>query len=331
MGQAMNNSEHYRAFCETVRETVMQRMGEDFEVTLHPVVKNNNVKLDSLIIRKHNAVVMPSIYLNSFFDEFCKGKEMEDIIKEILQLYDEHHEQCQEDISFAFEDIKQHIFFRLVNKPRNKELLDTLPHIDLGDLAITFHFLVFNGGKRMGTVRISWEHCAIWETSFTELMELAATNTSKLVEPTLRSMESVIEDILWDSVRSCPSDELKGNPEEQIDEILNLLLHRKEHDGVPMHVLSNTVSNHGASSLLAIPFLDRFREELGEDFFILPSSIHEAILVPQSKAPDRERLCEMVTEINGTQVPEQEYLSDNVYLYSEFRALLPEKLLSMIQ
>lgn len=327
MGHFMNNTEQYCAFCEAVRETVMQRMGNEFEVSVHAVIKYNNIKMDSLIIRKRNAVVMPSIYLNSFYDEFCNGRELEDIIKEILQLYEEHHNDCREEISFAYQDIKNKFFFRIISKTKNQELLETIPHIDIGTFAIVFHCMMFHDEERMGTVRVTWEHCDMWGLSLDALAELAATSNTHLIPPTLRSIEDVIEDILWDGLRRHAEESDNPVTRDQVDELLRLLLHKRDHESVPMYVLSNKYGNYGASSLMAIPFLDRFKETLGEDFYILPSSIHEAILVPVSKSPSRKRLQDMVVEINETQVPEEEYLSDDVYLYSEFRSMLPPKLI----
>ena len=40
------------------------------------------------------------------------------------------------------------------------------------------------------------------------------------------------------------------------------------------------------------------------------------IIVPESKAPRREEIEEMVTEINETQVEEEEVLSNRVYFYN---------------
>jgi hypothetical protein len=56
-------------------------------------------------------------------------------------------------------------------------------------------------------------------------------------------------------------------------------------------------------------------EMLKEDYFVLPSSIHEVIVVPESKGLDAEEMCKMVKEINETQVAPEEVLSDHAYFY----------------
>ena len=54
---------------------------------------------------------------------------------------------------------------------------------------------------------------------------------------------------------------------------------------------------------------------MGGDFFLLPSSIHEVILVPDNGKMDYRELEKMVHEVNETQVRPTERLSDNVYHY----------------
>ncbi len=308
----------------------MQQMGHDYEVSVHKVIKNNNIQLDSLIIRKQNSVIMPSIYLNSFYDEFCNGKELRDIVREIVSLYEEHRQETLPDFSLDFEDNQNRIFFRLVNRSRNDTLLATTPHYVIGDYAAIFHCMVFIDGNRCGTIRLSADHFALWNKSPSDLLPYAAQGSLKLSTPTLRPIEEVIEEILWDSLRNYSTETSQAVGKEQIDELLTLLLHKQNREMIPMYVLSNHSNSYGASSLLNLSFLNQFKSTIGEDFYILPSSIHEAILIPQSKAPDKEHLKKMVADINASQVPEQEYLADEVYLYSEFLRNMPEELLQAL-
>ncbi len=62
--------------------------------------------------------------------------------------------------------------------------------------------------------------------------------------------------------------------------------------------------------------LKNFSERLGQDFYVLPSSVHEVILVPVNSEADQESLRGIVTDINRTQVAEEEILADSVYFYS---------------
>lgn len=324
----MENSEQhlnqYQSFCESVRETVHQRMGSDYEVTVHTVVKNNNVKLDSLIIRKEHAVVMPSIYLNSFYDEYKKGREWDEIINEILRLYEQNQFPCDNEFSFTYEDLKDTIFYRLINYEKNREILVGMPHYRVGDYAITFYCMVIGEDDCMGTIRLTKEHLELFGVSEEKIFELACTNSAKLLPPTIRTMDEVMDEILWEQLHRSMTE--NGNPE-CTQEYMNMIIKRREEEPLPMYILSNVKGTYGASALLEVGFLDAFRKARGEDFYILPSSVHEVILIPVSRAPELDKMEEMVADINATQVPEQEFLSNQVLRYREFRELLPTCLL----
>ena len=89
-----------------------------------------------------------------------------------------------------------------------------------------------------------------------------------------------------------------------------------------MYVLTNSLRNLGASCILYPHVLDMAGEIIGEDFYVLPSSIHEVILVPESNAMEQMEMDEMVTEINATQVAEEEILSNHAYFYERETGLL---------
>ena len=91
---------------------------------------------------------------------------------------------------------------------------------------------------------------------------------------------------------------------------------------VPMYVLSNKTKIHGAACILYENVVKDFADYLNRDIFILPSSVHEVILVPSQGAQKAQNLVEMVREVNETQVEEEEILSDSVYYFSREDGLM---------
>ena len=81
-----------------------------------------------------------------------------------------------------------------------------------------------------------------------------------------------------------------------------------------MYVISNSDKTFGAAALLDSDAMDKIEEQIGE-FYILPSSVHECILVPKKEDMDLATLENMVQEVNATQVSKEEKLSDHVYAY----------------
>ena len=83
-----------------------------------------------------------------------------------------------------------------------------------------------------------------------------------------------------------------------------------------MYVLTNKSKKEGASGILHLQLIKEFAEKRGMDLYILPSSIHETILIPFNKKICPEMLKAMVVEINESQVEEKEQLGNSIYAFS---------------
>ncbi|MDE7404300.1 MAG: hypothetical protein K2M81_04265, partial [Lachnospiraceae bacterium] len=128
----------------------------------------------------------------------------------------------------------------------------------------------------------------------------------------IENMQQVMRSILMDGMEN---DSLCGKEtEELLDEVCMQELTQTK---MPMYVLTNKQKLYGAACMLYPGVLKTFAEKIQRDFYILPSSIHEVILVPADADTDKEALHEIVTEINRTQVAEEEVLADSVYFYSK--------------
>ena len=84
-----------------------------------------------------------------------------------------------------------------------------------------------------------------------------------------------------------------------------------------MYVLTNESGTLGAAALFNPEVMVRAGELLGTDYYILPSSIHETILVPDTTGVSAKELSDMVKQANRTVVDEKDILSDDVYHYSK--------------
>ena len=89
-----------------------------------------------------------------------------------------------------------------------------------------------------------------------------------------------------------------------------------EEDFVPLYVLSNVKRCFGAAWMADEEVLRSIAGILQKDYYILPSSVHECLILPAQADTDRESLRDMVREINQSEVEPEEVLSDNVYYYS---------------
>lgn len=288
----------FKEFNEAVKKRVENAMPEK-SVTISTITKNNNTKMTALHISSKNNVV-PTIYLEGFYDQYCNGRKIYKIVTDIINTY---HKALNNPISDSFnfsnfsdlEKIKDNIFFTFINANANKELLVDIPHIIWNDLAIIFKCMVSKEETGVSSFTISNRFIEIWKTTTNHLLTLAHENTPKIFPGIIKSMKDV----------------LFGLTENKniLDDLDNL------DDELPMYIATNNAGINGSHVLLYPNLLEKFSAKCGKNFYIFPSSIHECILVPEDKNTDVNEFRKMVKEVNATQLLPEEVLSDNVYYY----------------
>lgn len=109
--------------------------------------------------------------------------------------------------------------------------------------------------------------------------------------------------------------------QKEVSEMLDI-----SEDDYPMYVVTTSRQYDGASVIVSKPFLEEVHKKLGEDYYVLPSSRHEVLAVPVSRAPELPDLKEMVHMVNETEVQERDWLSDDVYYFDGRRLKLADTL-----
>ncbi|MBO4374520.1 MAG: hypothetical protein J5829_05395 [Lachnospiraceae bacterium] len=284
----------FNSFCEEVRDKVRDICGEDFNVSVRDTLKNNSVVLKGLVIMGKESNVAPSIYLEDFYTDYCDGKDMDDIVNDILKIYSKNR-NCGDlnvNIFKDFDEVKDKIVFKLVNYDSNLSLLSTLPHRRFLDLAVIYVVVLGETPQGHATVTIHNEHMESWETNEEELWKLARENTPRMAEPQIMS--------LCDLISHMTGVETK----DQVP------------DDAGMYVLTNSSRINGAACILYDDVVSGFAGGLGKDLYIIPSSIHEVILMPADAFADVDRMIDIIKEVNSTQVSKEEILSYRLYRYN---------------
>ena len=287
----------YQEFKTNILHTISTRLGSDYRVTLQDIIKNNDTHLDGLTILSTGSNISPTIYLNYYYDQYLAGKSLSIIYDDILLSYRQNAPKENIDISFFtdFTKVKNHIIFKLVNYDRNQELLSKVPHVRYLDLAVVFNCFINSTEDGYATILIHHQHLSYWNISTEDLYALAIKNTPHLLHYQLQNMTDVIIDLFCNDHIELSKDLLPV---------------------FPMYVLSNTTKLNGSGCILYEDLLSEIAQKLDSDFYILPSSIHEVLLIPVASASSYEDLSSMVHEINATQLAREEVLSDRVYFYS---------------
>lgn len=317
------NMKNLKEFCTTVLNGLTEFYGDGVKITLQEINKNNGVKLNGLVLFKEPINISPTIYLEGFYEEYKKGKSIAQVILEIQKMYEKFKKECPINMDFFkdFEKVKKRICSKLIHFEKNKELLQTIPHVPFLDLAIVFYFSMENELIGRGTVLIGQNHVDLWGVSIEELHQVASENNEILYPEELINMGDLLQEFCDDFLEEQINDLLQQDLEEeeakeQAEEALEGFLSeaREEDMQLPMLILSNSIRQYGAISMAYPKVLQRIANEKNSNFYILPSSVHEIILVPELGQTERG-LKEIVSEVNQTQVAPDEYLSDTIYYY----------------
>ena len=191
-----------------------------------------------------------------------------------------------------FNKAKENIIVKLVNYERNKELLSDVPHVRYHDLAMIYVVAVCDFMNEFATILIHNHHLSFWDITPMDLYPIAMENTPKLLPHQFKPMETMFEHLIDNSLIP--------------------------YSLFPISFLTNQTKIHGATCMIYPDLLKELSLQLEDDLIIIPSSIHEVLIIPVSSVKSEYTLqdfTEMIIEVNETQLTEDEILSDHAYLY----------------
>lgn len=296
----------YREFLENVRKEVESRYDSNVSVTLNHVMKNNGTELDGITIMEKDKNIAPTIYINSFYDRYREGGSLKAVVSEIIRIYNQNKNSININADYFenYENVRKTIVYKLVNYQKNKKLLEDVPYKRVLDLAVVFYCLIEQRKGVSATALIHNEHLRIWNVTEDEIYNDALKNTPVLLAGSIVPMSKILSEIAG----TAPADNDEKVCEYTGEDIL--------------YVLTNSSRVNGAACILYDNLLKKFANDVHSDLYILPSSVHEVIIVPKKDAFDKSELADMVREVNEQGVSQDEVLSDNVYEYNRKNGLI---------
>lgn len=281
------------AMKQQITEALSKKLGDSFHISIQKVLKTN-VKLDGLTIRQEDENIAPTIYLESFYEALDHGASIDDVTDRILQIYSDskiYPEHFDTAPFLHFELPDKRLYVELINRHLNKELLQDVPHaLFLDDFAIVIRCIVSITKNETSSFLIHNSHLNYCQMDQETLISHAMHNTRDMMGISLRTMRNVLCDI-------------------------NQELTEADIPDCPFWVLTNKKGITGAATVLFEDVLKDFAKKHG-NFYIIFSSVHEALLLPESGQFDIEYLTRMNQDVNTMQVQANEILGTKAYYYS---------------
>ena len=280
---------------------------QEAHITLEEVTKGNDRRLTGLLIRNDGEITVPTIYLEPYTKQLAQGRPMNEIMREIVQIRTEQDTRIPFEVSdlMNYGQVKPMLTIRLCDPEQNREYLKDKPFTPCGELAAVYRIQVMESKEGVASAVVTDRMMELWGVTKEQLHQDAVAAETARSPVCFYSME----DIMFSS-----------KPE-------NLFERTEPLDAatMPMYVLTNTSKVNGSGILARDGVLDKIGELLGKNFYVLPSSIHEVLIVPDNDDMQARELESMVKEVNATQVAPADLLSDKVQYYDRAAKTLGRK------
>ena len=280
---------NYEQFICAMLECTRNKLFETEVVERQEVLKNNGIVMVGLSIRNLEKNAAPVIYLDEYYNAYLKGRPLEDLSECLVEKSRKTPElpQWERDMLLDFSLLKDKIVYKLVNAQENEKLLKEAPNLPLLDFAIVFYLHLPISEAESGTILIRNEHLKLWNCPISRLYEYAKKNTPEICPPMLCPLTALIEAAgeVWE-------------------------------EECPILVLTNETGVYGATAVLYQEIPQLIYQEVGGNYYLLPSSIHEFLIVPEKEDTVPGELRAIVREVNRTEIAKEEFLSDQIYYFN---------------
>lgn len=281
----------YNEFTNNLKEMVKHGLGKGLEASFSMVEKNNGKMEECITFYTGEAMFHSAVSLENLYDICIVTGDIWLGIQRFLELANTRGQIEVNDYLWSWEKMKGKLSLRLVNYAWNRGRLRKLPHKRFHDLAVTFQIMLHRNGYNTASVEVGNEMMKIWKKDREDLWTTAMDNLFK-EDFQIRDIEDMIEALA--DVRL----------DEQID-------------GRGLcYVLTNDVKKNGAVGIFRTDILMEVAQRLGKDLFIIPSSVHEVLLVPDDGKNEAKSLKDMIRKVNDEVVDRADLLSYELYYFS---------------
>ena len=206
-----------------------------------------------------------------------------------------------------YEEAKKHLFMRVSNIEENLQVLDNVPYVERADLAITFHITVEENEAGRASAIVTNNMMENFGVTRNQLYKDALENSSFIAPVMIDNLGEVVGRMEIEEM------EARGASEEEIRKAEERIYVESQYN--PMFVVTNETLLYGGSAIFYPGVMDQLGEVLNGDFFILLSSVHETLVVPDDGRISCHELKAMVMDINEKEVAPEDRLTDEVYHY----------------
>jgi len=284
---------------KSFKDILLERLHAEFEgydFKVEKIVKNNDYTYDGVCIRSEKGEIFPVVPLKLLEEKYKEEKNMEPLVETFRKSI---NSELKMNFWFImeYENVRDSIMLRVVNYDMNRGFLETVPHRRYLDLAVAYMVEIPDKEdmNKVYNAMVSDKLMAEWGITEEELYETARKNYFAKRPTVIKDMRTVLLELMGIDVddEEFPEDDREPN----------------------MYVMSNSNNKHGAVAILDIDTIRRLAGRLGRNLYLLPSSTHELVIIPEYEEADEKTFLALIRDTNENVICRMEWLSHNMYYY----------------
>lgn len=257
-----------------------------------PVPKLQGESYYAIIAYNESNRVGVSVNASALHDKLLKGASYDNLLQEAISQVEDDFQKMPvvsaEDLT-EYARIRTKLSVQLLPQAGNEGTLGQIPHKNVEDMAVVYRAILSEDDEGRATVLINNDMLNMFGVTPEQLHEDAIAASMEQHPAIFRNMNEILSDMIGIDPTMLPPS--------------------------PLHCASTADKFMGAGVILYPGFLDMAAEQMGENFYVLPSSIHEVLAISDSHVDSYHDLENMVREINQNEVAPADQLSQNVYHY----------------
>lgn len=278
-------------FVQQAREA-LQSQFPDMQFDIRSVEKLQGESYTGITMTPAGSNIGATLNMNRSFEAMENGSPFAAVMNNIFIAAEQAIQQMPSYDPHTLADYDQmrgKLVMQVIPTAENQEMLVGIPHRDIEDMSVVYRFQLESTEQGSASILVTNQMLNIFGITTEQLMQDAAEVAPEQHPATIRTMAEVLNEMM--GMEIVPPDE------------------------AGMWVASIADGVNGAGVIAYPDFMDQAAEKLGGDFFLLPSSVHEVLLIPDHGQMTAQELSEMVASVNASDVQPSDRLSDVAYHY----------------
>ncbi|MCR5058500.1 MAG: DUF5688 family protein [Clostridiales bacterium] len=249
------------------------------------IIHKNNRNLHGIIVRAPGNRIAPVFYYEDFYEAYRTGTSIDECIGKMVRFVSKNKfpDNALSDMFTNWEKVKDMLIIKLMNYNKNKKDILQRPYMIIGDMVAIVQIFVDDPTIGNGCVSVDNALLEMWSVGREELFKNAFENMNRF-----RIKAINLQDLRFDE------------EEEKTDE-------------PNIFVVSYDAPFPGAAVLLRAEYLGDFAKAKDMDFFVLPVSVHEILLIEKRPQIGQEHLFSMMQAINSDTALSENMLSERIF------------------